>query len=174
VVGLAASLGAGISMGFAEALSDDGSLTGRGHPWASGAITGLMTALGGVGHTLPFLVHDFRIAMAKAVFVVVVELAAISWILPSRTSKSVVSYSGSPTTISVLIKTIPPRMSYQPGIVVCPISDLEPRFLQVLGSGGSISLLILLPLLDCFVVLSVDRMRVNVSGCPYVGIAETL
>jgi rubrerythrin len=80
VVGLAASLGAGISMGFAEALSDDGSLTGRGHPWMRGAITGLMTALGGVGHTLPFLVHDFRIAMGAAVAVVVVELAAISWI----------------------------------------------------------------------------------------------
>jgi rubrerythrin len=80
VVGLAASLGAGISMGFAEALSDDGSLTGRGHPWMRGAITGLMTALGGVGHTLPFLVHDFRIAMGAAVGVVVVELAAISWI----------------------------------------------------------------------------------------------
>lgn len=80
VVGLAASLGAGISMGFAEALSDDGSLTGRGHPWMRGAITGLMTALGGVGHTLPFLVHDFRIAMAAAMIVVAVELAVISWI----------------------------------------------------------------------------------------------
>ena len=80
LVGLAASLGAGISMGFAEALSDDGSLTGRGHPWMRGAITGLMTALGGVGHTLPFLVHDFRIAMGAAVIVVVVELAVISWI----------------------------------------------------------------------------------------------
>ncbi len=80
LVGLAASLGAGISMGFAEALSDDGSLTGRGHPWMRGLITGLMTALGGVGHTLPFLVHDFRIAMGAAMVVVVVELAAISWI----------------------------------------------------------------------------------------------
>ncbi len=80
VVGLAASLGAGISMGFAEALSDDGSLTGRGHPWVRGVITGLMTALGGIGHTLPFLAHDFRIAMAAAMVVVVVELAAISWI----------------------------------------------------------------------------------------------
>jgi len=80
VVGLAASLGAGISMGFAEALSDDGSLTGRGHPWMRGAITGVMTALGGVGHTLPFLVPDFRIAMAVAIIVVVVELAVISWI----------------------------------------------------------------------------------------------
>lgn len=80
VVGLAASLGAGISMGFAEALSDDGSLTGRGHPWMRGAITGLMTALGGVGHTLPFLIHDFRVAMGAAIAVVAVELAAISWI----------------------------------------------------------------------------------------------
>ncbi len=54
-VGLAASIGAGISMGFAEALSDDGSLTGRGHPWVRGLVCGLMTALGGIGHTLPFL-----------------------------------------------------------------------------------------------------------------------
>jgi erythrin-vacuolar iron transport family protein len=80
VVGMAASIGAGISMGFAEALSDDGSLTGRGHPWVRGVITGIMTALGGVGHTLPFLVHDFRAAMGVAMLVVVVELAAISWI----------------------------------------------------------------------------------------------
>jgi rubrerythrin len=80
VVGLAASLGAGISMGFAEALSDDGSLTGRGHPWMRGLICGLMTALGGVGHTLPFLLADFRIAMTAAVVVVVAELGAITWI----------------------------------------------------------------------------------------------
>ncbi len=63
VVGLAASLGAGISMGFAEALSDDGSLTGRGHPWMRGLVCGLMTALGGIGHTLPFLVPEFHVAM---------------------------------------------------------------------------------------------------------------
>jgi erythrin-vacuolar iron transport family protein len=80
VVGLAASVGAGISMGFAEALSDDGSLTGRGHPWTRGFICGLMTALGGIGHTLPFLIPGFRTAMSVAVFVVVVELAVISWI----------------------------------------------------------------------------------------------
>lgn len=80
VVGLAASVGAGISMGFAEALSDDGSLTGRGHPWTRGFICGLMTALGGIGHTLPFLIPGFRVAMTVAVFVVLVELAAISWI----------------------------------------------------------------------------------------------
>jgi rubrerythrin len=80
VVGLAASVGAGISMGFAEALSDDGSLTGRGHPWIRGVVCGLMTTLGGIGHTLPFLIHSFRAAMAVAVFVVAVELAIISWI----------------------------------------------------------------------------------------------
>ena len=80
IVGFAASIGAGISMGFAEALSDDGSLTGRGHPWMRGAICGLMTTLGGVGHTLPFLIRDFKMATAVAVVVVVIELAAIAWI----------------------------------------------------------------------------------------------
>jgi len=79
-VGLAASVGAGISMGFAEALSDDGSLTGRGHPWLRGLICGLMTALGGIGHTLPFLISDFQAALAAAAVVVLVELGAISWI----------------------------------------------------------------------------------------------
>src|SRR5579864_4445354 len=80
LVGLAASVGAGISMGFAEALSDDGSLTGRGHPWLRGVVCGLMTALGGVGHTLPFLIPDFQVAMVAAVIVVLVELGVISWI----------------------------------------------------------------------------------------------
>ncbi len=80
LVGLAASIGAGISMGFAEALSDDGSLTGRGHPWLRGLVCGLMTALGGVGHTLPFLIPDFQVAMVAAVIVVLVELGVISWI----------------------------------------------------------------------------------------------
>src|SRR5215472_12975327 len=70
-VGLAASLGAGISMGFAEALSDDGSLTGRGHPWVRGLVCGLMTAVGGIGHTLPFLIANFTIALAAAALVVV-------------------------------------------------------------------------------------------------------
>ena len=77
-VGLAASLGAGISMAFAEALSDDGSLTGRGHPALRGFVTGLMTALGGVGHTLPFLIGDFRVAMAVAGAVVLIELFTIA------------------------------------------------------------------------------------------------
>jgi rubrerythrin len=80
IVGMAASLGAGISMGFAEALSDDGSLTGRGHPWVRGLICGLMTTIGGLGHTLPFLVADFRAATVAAVVVVALELAAITWI----------------------------------------------------------------------------------------------
>ena len=80
VVGLAASVGAGISMGFAEALSDDGSLTGRGHPLLRGLVCGAMTALGGVGHTLPFLIPDFRVAFIAAFAVVVIELAAITWV----------------------------------------------------------------------------------------------
>ncbi|HTZ96115.1 MAG TPA: ferritin family protein [Terriglobales bacterium] len=80
LVGLAASVGAGISMGFAEALSDDGSLTGRGHPWVRGVICGAMTALGGIGHTLPFLIPNFNFAFLIAVAVVIVELAVITWI----------------------------------------------------------------------------------------------
>jgi len=80
LVGLAASVGAGISMAFAEALSDDGSLTGRGRPVLRGSVTGFMTAAGGIGHTLPFLIHDFHLAMTLAVFVVAVELATISYI----------------------------------------------------------------------------------------------
>jgi hypothetical protein len=80
LVGLAASIGAGISMGFAEALSDDGSLTGRGAPLLRGAVCGLMTTLGGIGHTLPYLIPNFLIATAVAIAVVVVELAVISYI----------------------------------------------------------------------------------------------
>ena len=80
LVGLAAAVGAGISMGFAEALSDDGSLTGRGAPVVRGAVCGLMTALGGLGHTLPYLIPHFFVATAVAFAVVAVELAAISWI----------------------------------------------------------------------------------------------
>lgn len=85
LVGLAASLGAGISMGFAEALSDDGSLSGRGTPWIRGLVCGLMTAVGGLGHTLPYLTPDhlpnaFWIATAIAGCVVFVELWIIAWI----------------------------------------------------------------------------------------------
>ena len=80
LVGLAASVGAGISMGFAEALSDDGSLTGRGAPVMRGAVCGVMTAIGGLGHTLPYLIPNFWTATVVAIAVVVVELAVISYI----------------------------------------------------------------------------------------------
>jgi rubrerythrin len=80
LVGLAAAVGAGISMAFAEALSDDGSLTGRGAPVVRGAVCGVMTAIGGLGHTLPYLIPHFHVATAVAFAVVAVELAVISWI----------------------------------------------------------------------------------------------
>jgi erythrin-vacuolar iron transport family protein len=80
LVGLAASVGAGISMAFAEALSDDGSLTGRGKPALRGVVTGAMTTAGGLGHTLPFLIPSFHAAFTAAVIVVVLELAIISWV----------------------------------------------------------------------------------------------
>ena len=80
LVGSAASIGAGISMGFAEALSDDGSLTGRGSPMIRGWVTGLMTTIGGLGHTLPYLIPDFQTATAVAIAVVLVELWVIAWI----------------------------------------------------------------------------------------------
>ncbi len=79
-VGLAASVGAGISMGFAEALSDDGSMTGRGRPLLRGIVCGLMTTAGGIGHTLPYLIPDFRIATGVAVVVVTCELLIISYV----------------------------------------------------------------------------------------------
>jgi erythrin-vacuolar iron transport family protein len=80
LVGLAAALGAGISMAFAEAMSDDGSLTGRGAPVVRGAVCGAMTALGGLGHALPYLIPEFYIATSLAFAVVAVELVVISWI----------------------------------------------------------------------------------------------
>ena len=80
LIGLAASLGAGISMGFSEALSDDGVISGRGQPWLRGSVCGVMTFLGGIGHTLPFLIPQFYVAMWIAMAVVAIELAAIAWI----------------------------------------------------------------------------------------------
>src|SRR5580692_11613187 len=80
LVGMAASLGAGISMAFAEALSDDGSLTGRGAPVIRGVVCGGMTAIGGLGHTLPYLIPDFWTATTVSFGVVAIELAVISWI----------------------------------------------------------------------------------------------
>lgn len=79
-VGLAASLGAGISMGLAEALSDDGKVTGRGSPITRGAITGFATALGGMLHTLPFLIKDLHTALQMAYIVVALELVTIAMI----------------------------------------------------------------------------------------------
>jgi rubrerythrin len=79
-VGLAASVGAGISMGFAEALADDGKLSGRGTPWVRGVVCGLMTMAGGIGHTLPYLLPQFQTATILAVGVVIAELAVICWI----------------------------------------------------------------------------------------------
>jgi len=80
LVGIAASVGAGISMAFAEGLSDDGSLTGRGSSWIRGPVCGVMTAIGGLGHTLPYLIPHFLTATVVAIIVVVIELAIISWI----------------------------------------------------------------------------------------------
>lgn len=80
LVGLAASVGAGISMGFTEAAHDDGVLSGRGSPWKRGVASGVMTALGGLGHAMPYLIPDFTTATALAIFVVFVELWAIAWI----------------------------------------------------------------------------------------------
>ncbi len=79
-VGLAASLGAGISMGLAEALSDDGQVTGRGNPWVRGLITGVATTFGGMLHTLPFLLPNIHTALRIAYIVVVFELLAIAFI----------------------------------------------------------------------------------------------
>jgi VIT1/CCC1 family predicted Fe2+/Mn2+ transporter len=80
LIGLAAAVGAGISMTFAEALSDDGKLSGRGRPYVRGVTCGFMTFLGGIGHTLPFLIPNFKVALGLAMVVVVVELILIAWI----------------------------------------------------------------------------------------------
>ena len=80
LVGLAASIGAGISMGLTEALSDDGALTGRGSPMLRGLSCGFMTTVGGLGHTLPYLIPHFLTATALAIVVVIIELIAIAWI----------------------------------------------------------------------------------------------
>lgn len=98
LVGLAASLGAGISMAFTEALSDDGSLTGRGQPVVRGSVTGLMTAIGGLGHTLPFLIATFHVAFLVAMMVVAVELVAISYVRHRYMDTSLVS-----STVQVIV-----------------------------------------------------------------------
>jgi len=80
LVGVSAAVGAGISMAFAEGLSDDGTLTGRGHPFRRGLIIGGMTFLGGIFHTLPFLISNFHVAIILASIVVGLELMVISYI----------------------------------------------------------------------------------------------
>ncbi|NSX56042.1 iron exporter MbfA [Parasulfitobacter algicola] len=80
LVGLAASVGAGISMGFTEAASDDGAISGRGSPWKRGFASGIMTTIGGLGHALPYLITDFWTATVIAIIVVFIELWAIAWI----------------------------------------------------------------------------------------------
>jgi len=80
LVGLAAAIGAGISMAFAEALSDNGSLTGRGSPWLRGLVCGAMTTAGGLGHAMPYLIPDFWTATGIAASVVMAELGAIAYV----------------------------------------------------------------------------------------------
>jgi VIT1/CCC1 family predicted Fe2+/Mn2+ transporter len=80
LVGLATAVGAGISMAFSEALSDDGKLSGRGNPLKRGIVCGLMTFVGAAGHTLPFLLPSFNVALAVAIIVVATELGVIAWI----------------------------------------------------------------------------------------------
>ncbi len=80
LVGLSAAIGAAISMGVSEALSDDGTLTGRGGPWRRGIVTGVGTLIGAAGHSLPFLIPHFQTAFALAIMVVIVELFAIAWV----------------------------------------------------------------------------------------------
>ena len=80
LVGLAAAVGAGISMGFTEAASDDGTISGRGSPLKRGVASGVMTAIGGLGHALPYLIPDFRTATGIAMAIVFVELWAIAWV----------------------------------------------------------------------------------------------
>jgi len=110
LVGLAAAIGAGISMGFAEALSDDGSLTGRGRPVARGVVCGLMTALGGLGHTLPYLIPDMSTATALAVAVVIVELGLIAWVRHR--------YMDTPLTSSVFQVVVGGLLVFLTGILI--------------------------------------------------------
>ncbi len=110
LVGLAASVGAGISMGFAEALSDDGSLTGRGHPYLRGLICGLMTLTGGIFHALPYLIPNFWTATVAAMTIVAVELFVIAWIRNR--------YLDSPFATSVLQVVVGGSLVFAAGILI--------------------------------------------------------
>jgi VIT1/CCC1 family predicted Fe2+/Mn2+ transporter len=80
LAGIATALGAGVSMAFSEGLSDTGALTGRGSPYLRGAITGIGTFLGGIFHTLPFLIPHYRAALIAAVIVITIELLSLAWL----------------------------------------------------------------------------------------------
>lgn len=80
IVGMATAVGAGISMAFSEALSDDGKISGRGNPVSRGAVEGTMTFIGAAGHALPFLIPSFNVAMSVAMTIVGFELFVIAWI----------------------------------------------------------------------------------------------
>jgi len=80
LVGMATAVGAGVSMAFSEALSDDGKISGRGNPVSRGLVEGAMTFIGAAGHALPFLIPNFRIAMTVAMIIVAVELFVIAWV----------------------------------------------------------------------------------------------
>jgi erythrin-vacuolar iron transport family protein len=110
LVGLAASVGAGISMGFAEALSDDGSLTGRGHPLLRGVVCGVMTLAGGIGHALPFLIPFIWTATAVATVVVAIELLVIAWVRNR--------YMDSPFGISVIQVIVGGVLVFLAGILI--------------------------------------------------------
>ena len=110
LVGIAASVGAGVSMGFAEALSDDGSLTGRGHPYLRGVVCALMTLVGGLGHALPYLISHFWTATAIAMAIVVLELFAIAWIRNR--------YMDSPFTTSVIQVVVGGLLVFLAGVLI--------------------------------------------------------
>jgi rubrerythrin len=110
LVGLAAAVGAAISMGFAEALSDDGSLTGRGRPWLRGVVCASMTFVGGIGHALPYLIPHFWTATAIASAVVAVELMAIAWIRNR--------YMDSPFTTTVFQVVVGGGLVFLAGILI--------------------------------------------------------
>ena len=110
LVGIAASVGAGVSMGFAEALSDDGSLTGRGHPYIRGVVCALMTLVGGVGHALPYLIDKFWLATTIAMVIVFLELFAIAWIRNR--------YMDSPFAISVVQVIVGGLLVFLAGVLI--------------------------------------------------------
>ena len=106
LAGLATAIGAGVSMAFSEGLSDTGDLTGRGRPFRRGAITGAGTFLGGVLHTLPFLIPEYRSAVLLALAVIALELLALAWILRRFFGTGFLSSFVSITLGGVIIATI--------------------------------------------------------------------